>query len=344
MSDKLEIHGMDVATMTEVVRTLENKGGPKIGGKYLPTKVSPTEEITWDIVKAVSPIASFKAVDGETELAGKNAYDRGYADVVNMGRKHRYNASDLRKIKEAGMLPVVDGAVSSIALIGAQAKAKVRAGLEEDKLAIDNRLEWMQVNALLGKISYTGKIKFSVDFGIKDGQSGVVPSILWSTIATAKPLADLQGWQQTVLDNTGILLDTVIMSRKALNYIKDSTLLATTMQYTNPLQSVEQARRIIEDNTGLTIEIYDTTYTSDNGGTTTRFLAANTIIMLPSASVLPEGVGKTMMVGHPLANYTPGMYVWEETKKDPYGLEVGVGLDAFPVITHPEALFNAVVF
>ena len=337
---------MDVITMIEVVRKLENKGGPKIGGKYLPTKVSATEEITWDIVRAVSPIASFKAVDGETELAGKNAYDRGYAEVVNMGRKHRYNASDLRKIKEAGMLPMIDGQVSQAALMGAAAKKKVRDGLEEDKLAIDNRLEWLQINALLGVINSPAgsKVKFSADFGIQAGQSGVVPSILWSTIATAKPLADLQAWQQTVLDNTGVMLDTVIMSRKALNYIKDNTLLATTMQYTNPLQSVEQARRIIEDNTGLNIEIYDTTYTADDGSGITRFLPQNTIIMLPSANILPEGVGKTITVGHPLANYTPGYYVWEETKMDPYGLEVGVGYDAFPAITHPEALFNAVVF
>jgi hypothetical protein len=335
---------MDLITMTEVVRTLENKGGPKIGSKYLPFKDSATEEITWDIVKAANPIANFKAVDGETELAGKNAYDRGYADIVNMGRKHRYNASDLRKIKEAGMLPMVDGATSMIAQIGAMAKKKVREGLEQDKQAIDNRLEWMQINALLGKISFTGKIKFDVDFGLKAGQSGVVPTISWDTKATCVPLSDLQGWQQTVLENTGILLDTAIMSRKALNYIKDATLLQTTMQYTNPMQSVEQARQIIEDNTGLKIEIYDTVYTSDDGKTITRFLPENTIIMLPSSSVVPEGIGATMRVGHPLANYTPGLYVWEETKMDPYGLEVGVGLDAFPVITHPEALFNAVVF
>ena len=66
--------------------------------------------------------------------------------------------------------------------------------------------------------------------------------------------------------------------------------------------------------------------------------------MFPSKAILPEGIGDTARVGHPLANYTPGYYSWSEEKKDPYGVFAGVGLDAFPRLKHPEVLFNAIVF
>ena len=344
MSTNLDVYGLDQKTMTAVVNKLENKGGKKIGLTYLPFYDSPTEETLWDVVKAVSPLADFRAVDGEAKLVGRQAFDRMYADVVSLAQKERFNASDLRKIREAGMLPIVDGQTSLISQMGAQAKKKVRDALQRCKDAIDNRLEWMQVNALLGKITSpsTSKVKFSFDYGITPGQSGVVPSVLWSTIATSTPLADLLDWQQTVVENTGVLLDTVIMSRKALTYIMKSTLMKAEMQYTGPMLSVTRAQQVIETNTGLKIELYDTTYTSEDGKTVTRFLPANTIIML--ASGLSDGIGDTARVMHPLNDYNPGYYSWTTVKNDPYGIEAGVGLDAFPRIKHPEALFNAIVY
>jgi hypothetical protein len=344
MADKLSIYGMDQATMTEVVRKLTNAGGPKIGLQFLPFYDSPTEETMWDVVRAVSPMANFRAVDGEAEIGGRPAFDRAYADIMSVARKERLNTSDLRKIREAGMLPIVDGTTSLVSQMGAEAMKKVRAALERSKAAVDNRLEWMQVNALLGKISYTGKVQFSVDYGIPGGQSGVVPANLWSDLTNSTPLKDIQGWQQTMNDTVMMMPDTIIMSRKTLNYIKDNSKLQTVMQYTNPLNSVAMAKTIMEDNLGVTIVIYDSTYTDEKGGGITRFLPANTIIMLPSTNQLPAGVGDTARVGHPLANYTPGYYSWQDTEMDPYCLEIGVGLDAFPRIKHPEALFNAIVW
>lgn len=344
MSTNLDVYGLDQKTMTSVVRKLENKGGEKIGLNFLPFYDSPTEETMWDIVKAVNPLASFRAVDGEAELVGRQAFDRAYADVVSIARKERFNASDLRKIREAGMLPIVDGSVSLISQMATEAKRKIRTALDRCKTAIDNRLEWMQVNALLGKITYSGNVKFDVDYGITPGQTGAVPTILWSTIATATPLDDIQSWQTTVLDNCGILPDTIIMSRKALRYIMNNTGLRTILQYTNPMLSLSKAKQLIEDNSSIKIVLYDTMYTSEDGATTSRILAENQIIMLPSAAILPEGVGDTARVAHPLSGYTPGYYTWNEEKKDPYGIYVGVGLDAFPRIKHPEVLFNATVF
>jgi len=129
MSDKLEIYGLDQATMTKVVRKLENKGGKKIGLGFLPFYDSATEETMWDVVRATNPLAKFRAVDGEAELVGRQAFDRAYADVVSIARKERFNMSDLRKIREAGMLPIVDGKISMVAQMAAESKEKIRQAL-----------------------------------------------------------------------------------------------------------------------------------------------------------------------------------------------------------------------
>jgi len=343
MSQKLEIQGMDVATMTEVVRKLENKGGVKIGLDFLPFYESATEETMWDIVHAASPMANFRAVDGEAELGGKQAFDRAYADLVSIARKERLNTSDLRKIKEAGMLPVVDGAPSLIGMMAAEAQKKIRMALERSKMAIDNRLEWMQINALLGKISFTGKVKIDVDYGI--GFYGVAPTTPWSTVASATPIEDIITWQEQVRAATGIVPDTLIMSRAALNYVRKNTGIQEVLKYTSKsIISFNAAKQYIEENAGVNVILYDTTYTADDGSGTTRFLAENKVILLPSKNVLPEGLGDTARVGHPLSGYTPGYYTWQNEEMDPYGLEIGVGLDAFPRIKHPEVLLNANVY
>ena len=344
MSDKLDIYGLDQVTMTEVVRKLENKGGKKIGLDFLPFYDSATEETMWDIVRATNPLAKFRAVDGEAELVGRQAFDRAYADVVSIARKERFNTSDLRKIREAGMLPVVDGKISLASQQGAEAKRKIRAALERCKNSIDNRLEWMQINALLGKIEYKGDVAFSVDYGVTGGQSGVAPTIPWSTVATSTPLDDILLWQETVEDNCGMRPDTIIMSSKALRYIASSASLRNTLQYTGAMFAPKKAKEFVESELDVNIILYNSRYTSENGLTTTRFLAEDKIIMLPSSNILPEGLGDTARVGHPLANYTPGYYTWTKEEQDPYGVFAGVGLDAFPRVKHPEVLFNADVF
>jgi len=344
MSDKLEVYGLDQATMTKVVRLLENKGGKKIGLDFLPFYDSATEETMWDVVRATNPLAKFRAVDGEAELVGRQAFDRAYADVVSIARKERFNMSDLRKIREAGMLPVVDGKISMVAQMAAEAKKKVRMALERNKTAIDNRLEWMQVNALLGQITYAGDVKFDVDYGLHAEHKGLTPSVSWETIASSTPLDDIMGWQETVEDNTGIRPDTIIMSSKALRYIAQSAQVRDTLKYTSPSFSPDRTKSFVESELGISIILYNTRYTNENGSTTSRILAENKIIMLPSKELLPDGIGDTARVGHALADYTPGYYTWTQEKKDPYALYAGVGLDAFPRIIHPEVLANAEVY
>jgi len=344
MSKKLEIYGLDQATMTKVVRKLENKGGKKIGLDFLPFYDSATEETMWDIIRATNPLAKFRAVDGEAELVGRQAFDRAYADVVSIARKERFNMSDLRKIREAGMLPVVDGKVSITSQLGAEAKRKVRQALERCKTAIDSRLEWMQINALLGKITYSGDVKFDVDYGLVATQKGLTPTTDWSTVATSTPLDDIMGWQKVVEDNCGIRPDVVIMSSQALQYIAQSAQMRDTLKYTSPVFSPNKTQSYVESELGISIILYNTRYTDEEGTTTSRMLAEDKIIMLPSKELLPDGIGDTARVGHALANYTPGYYTWTEEKKDPYAMFAGVGLDAFPRIIHPEVLLNAKVY
>lgn len=344
----LEVKGLDQKTVTEVVRKAENVGGQKIGEQFLPFYTVPTMETMWDVVHAVSPLADFRAKDGEAKIRGKQAFDRAYADLIDMAEKERFNASDVAIANMAGVFNQIDatkGQVPNIAeMLGNEKLKNMTNSVIALREAIENRLEWLRINALLGKISYSGKVKFDVDYAIPGNQTGVTPSVAWSTVATSDPLGDILTWQEVVRDATGLTPDIVIMSSKALRYVMQSTALKTAMQYTNPLMSVAKAKEIIESNANVKIIAYDAQYTDEAGTTRGRYLAEDKIIMLPSKAVLPKGVGDVATMPHVLAGFQAGFYSWQKTEMDPYMLEIGVGLTAFPRIKHPEALFNAKVY
>lgn len=342
--DKLSIYGMDVASITATVRKLQNIGGKKIGLQFLPWYESATEKTMWDILRAVSPIATFRAVDGEAQLVGRQAFDQGYADIQDFANKTRFNASDLRWLREAGENPTLsDGTPSMAAKMASEVKVKIRRALEDLRGRVDNRVEWLQINALLGTISYTGKVVFSVDYGVAF-KNLTSPTAPWTDYANSNPIKDIEDWQQLVNDLSGVLPDTLILSRKALIHASRSVDMRNRLQYTNPVMSSKKAQQLIEDELGLKITVYDSRYTDEAGTTSTRFLDENRLIMLPSLEQLPDGVGDTATVGHPLADFVPGHYTWQDESKDPYGLEVGVGLSAFPRIKHPETMLNAVLW
>ena len=43
---------------------------------------------------------------------------------------------------------------------------------------------------------------------------------------------------------------------------------------------------------------------------------------------------------HPEGNWQPGFYEWEQETKDPWGLNRGTGVKAFPVFPHMDLTFT----
>lgn len=236
---------------------------------------------------------------------------------------------------------------------------------------LDNRLEWLLMTAVSsGLITYNdGKIKFTVDYGRPTGNvrtlgthtnigSSAYPlGAVWSG-TTHDPIRDIDSIQRYVYDTYGVRITRAITSRKVLSSMMNSdrfiarTGLITQAGSTtvDPRYLIDgwgplAAQQIVTQQTGMTFIEYDSVYRSRNVGSTTvtvnRFLPENRIIFLPDEADIAEfddtglGFGKTLTSPHPAGNWTPGFYEWEkEYGVDPWGLDAGTGIKAFPVFPH----------
>jgi len=333
---------LDRKTMQAIVETIK-PGGSFIGEQFFPIEMEPTEESIWDIVKPGEGLASLRAADGEARLMQGKSFDRKIASITDMAAKRRLNVSDIRAIREAGEAEIVTN--SLVGQMKARAEKRITRELGRMRTVVENRLEWARINALMGGISYvdaTSNIKVEIDYGIPADQKDLNPSVDWDIIATSNPLGDIQTWIEKVTDLTGIVPTTAIMSRKALYYAAQSTLLRAEFKYTNsPLLTASDVQKLFLDRLGLNVLIYEARYFENN--TAYRFLPVNKLILVPDVDSL-NGIQRfadTAVVPHPLNDYNGSFYVWNDEKKDPWGIEVGVGLTALPRIYQPETILTA---
>lgn len=221
-----------------------------------------------------------------------------------------------------------------------------------------------------------GKIKFGVDFGRPlaqaNGQAtndvagaGVVDGAIDFSSTTHDPIKFYEGVQEFMYDTYGIKMDRVICSKKYTRRIVNSDKFAqraglgaayTGAGTATPKQpdlnylldgwGPDAARQVVESATGITHIVYDSVYRTRALGSNTivnnRFWPENLVVFLPSADSVGDvddtdiGFGKTLTSPHPEGNWTPSFYEWERSTVDPWGLDAGTGVKAFPVFPHME--------
>jgi hypothetical protein len=177
---------------------------------------------------------------------------------------------------------------------------------------------------------------------------------------TGDPIGDIINLQNWFYDTYGIRLNRAIASRRLLSQIWNSAkftartgLVAAGSPLSSPIDpkylldgwSPSAAQAIIENATGLTFIEYDAVYRTRSVGATVttnnRFLPQNKVIFLPSEDDIAQfddtqiGFAKTLTSPHPAGNWTSGYYEWEKDfGVDPWGMDVGTGIKAFPVFLH----------
>lgn len=244
---------------------------------------------------------------------------------------------------------------------------------------LDNRLEWLIMTSLwTSAITYNdGKIAFSVPWGRPANQARILGTdtnvagntayplgALWSSTA-ADPIKDVQSIQQHAYDTYGVRITRAVASRRILNNILNSDRFAarsglvvggTPNSTIDPKYLIDgwgplAAQAILEQQTGIKFIEYDAVYRSRPVGSTTvtvnRFSTDNEIVFLPDEADIAEfddtglGLGRVLTSPHPAGNWTPGFYAWEkEFGVDPWGLDAGTGIKAFPVFPHMEKTYK----
>lgn len=332
-----------------------------------------SDDVIFDFAKGLADgLAPARAEDAESELAQKDLLfgGQGRAAVIDWAHKDHYTASDVTRYRESLMVQARLGSDVALPLtVGNmvsefQTKLAREDGLRRRKL--DNRLEWLIMQAMsTGGISYNdGKIKFAVDYGRPAGQQDQAPAGgLWS-LTTADPIGDILAMQEYMFDLYGVRMTRAITSRKVLNSIMNSDrFIARSGMAVSPIAGgtaldpnyimdgwgPAAALAVLARQTNVSFTEYDAVYRTRPIGSATitnnRFLPQNAIIFLPDADDLSEitneiGFGKTLTSPHPEGNWQPGFYEWEEETKDPWGLNRGTGIKAFPVFPHMDLTFK----
>ena len=240
---------------------------------------------------------------------------------------------------------------------------------------LDNRLEWLIMSPMsTGQLAYNdGKIKFGVDYGRPATQQGgnaantvggaTAGVIDWSGV-DHDPVAFFIAVDEYMFDTYGVHLDRVLGSRKAFNkimnsqkfgqlaglgaaYNADGSPTGPDLNYLMQGWGLQAARDVVTRATGISMIEYDAVYRTralgSNTIVNTRFFPENRLLFLPALADLNEiddteiGFGKTLTSPHPEGNWTPGFYEWETPlQQDPWGLDRGAGIKAFPVFPHME--------
>lgn len=344
-----------------------------IGFQLCPWMDVPTDEVIFNYITGMTDgLAPARAEDAESELAQKDDLyaSNGRASVIDWALKEHYTSSQVSRYRDAkatadsidatGTVPLF---VSSITQDFAQ---KVAKDTERRRRKLDNRMEWLIMNALASSvIAYNdGKIVFSVDYGRPATQKyGNASNVLMPNQATTgvdysgtshDPIGDIIKVQEYMYDTWGVIIDRALVSRKFLNRIIKSSLFTARSGFTpgtgvdlNYLMDgwgPQAAIDIVQQQTNVTFIQYDAVYRTRPIGSPTvtnnRFFPEDEVLFLPAESDLNEfddtgiGFGKMLTSPHPMGNWQSGYYEWERETVDPWGYDIGTGVKAFPVFLH----------
>ena len=337
-----------------------------------------SDDVIFDFAKGLSSgLAPARAEDAESELAQKDLVfgGTGRAAIIDWALKDHYSASDVSRYSEAALVQARLGAQDvNLPSTNSQVEEFQSRVVRDDaskRRKLDNRVEWMIMTALeTGGIAYNdGKIQFSVDFGRPAGQHDQAPTGDLFSATTADPIGEFLAVQEFMYDTYGVRITRAITSRRVINsfmnsdrFIARSGMVGRTgnspsdpvdLNYIMDGWGPQAALAVVERQTGISFIEYDAVYrTRSVGGTTftnNRFLSDNKIWFLPDPQDVAEiddsplGFGRTLTSPHPEGNWAPGYYEWEESTKDPWGVNRGVGVKAFPVFPHMDLTFSMAV-
>lgn len=343
-----------------------------IGLRLFPWMEVASDDVVFDYAKGLTDgLAPARAEDAESELAQKDLLfgGTGRASVIDWALKDHYSASDVTRYRENLMVQGrLSGELDLPLTVGNmvtdfQAKVAREDALRRRKL--DNRIEWMIMTAMsTGVLAYNdGKIQFSVDYGRPAGQQAQAPTgPLFSAGTTHDPIGEFLAVKEFMYDTYGVNITRALTSQKVVNsfmnsdrFIARSGMVGVSgsdpvdLNYIMDGWGVQAALAVVERQTGITFTVYDSVYRTRPVGSTTitnnRFFPQNRILFLPDPNDVADignelGLGRVLTSPHPEGNWQPGFYEWEQDTKDPWGLNRGTGVKAFPVFPHMDLTFT----
>ena len=344
-----------------------------IGLSLAPMLDVASDDVVFDYVSVdVDGLAPARAEDSESELARKDDYivGQGRASIMDWALKDHYTASDVTRYREYLRIAEMIGNGQfplTVSSMTEDFSSKLARDAARRRRKLDNRIEWLITQGLsAGSIAYNdGRIKFNVDYGRPAGQHAQAPESGTYAGTDHDPVNDIIAVQQKMSDEQGVDITRAIVSKKFLyraslaskfglrgGYIPDGSGGVTVVDphYLIDGYGTDYAVNLLKNATGIEFIVYDSVYRTRALGSTTvvnnRFIPENRVIFLPSDATISEfddtqiGFAKTLTSPHPEGNWAAGFYEWERGTVDPWGMDKGTGIKAFPVFMHLDKTYT----
>lgn len=352
----------DVLSIRFMMEVVNNIPIPRnyIGLRYLPYVPVSSAELTWDVLKDEQNLAGLYSIDGKIMPGHEPIFGQMFADVCRIGGSRVVSEDEYRKLRDPGMIGIETGLVADLR---AEAERKIAKKLAACNREVDATVEYLIMNALQGYISWPppglnttpalGNAVFKLDYNFPSDHKINVSSnsdfggYYWTDATNADIVKAMEQSALVLEDDAGVdasNLD-VVMTRHVLKWALQQSKFVDIVKYTNPsgILNFGLAQGYLETTLGIRIVIYSAQYTyrtvsatdpSDITINRVRFLNTNKVI------VMPRGVKLGDMATSPSKanNWQTGKFTWNKEEQNPWRDEIGVGINAFPRLTTPEAI------
>jgi hypothetical protein len=316
---------------------------------YLPNDNTPDGDIEFRVLRGSyrdEDAALVRSWDAEASISGRQGIERIMGEVLPVSRKIRLGEEERlrRRGMERGLSPSANTLL--VDAIYADAAKMARAVAARFELFRGEVLEKATVT-----INENGVAPAVIDFGRKAGHA-VTAGILWSSVATSTPVANMRTWVQTYIDSNGVAPAFALTSTQVISYLMQTAEIRALVAGpggTPGIVTVDTVNAAFQAYGLPPFVPYDTQIRV--AGTQTRPIAANKVILMPPVD---EPLGATLFGTTAEAlelaeaqliaqDQCPGMVAVPMKEMDPvatWTLATAVG---FPVLANPDLTFTATV-
>jgi Phage major capsid protein E len=312
--------------------------------QWLPSK--PIDDIEYRVNNGqlgLADAASFRAYDAEAAIGRRQGFGRIRGELPPLSWKLRLGEYDRLRLRAPNTT-----AQGSQAIVDA-----IYNDVDVTVLSVAARIELARGSALSAgavSIAEDGVIA-SVDFGRASAHSNVAPAVLWSTTATATPIADLTAWRFTYRQTNGGTEPGAILTSQAVlaNILRSAEVKAfaaangqvpsiVSRQVLNTILAAYDLPPIVVNDAQINVN-----------GTATRVIPANNVLLLPPPGQTYLGgtfwgtTSESLQPEFGLTGAEPGIVAGTYATQDPVALWTKATAAPLPVLANPNLTFQAVV-
>lgn len=290
----------DQAVLTDVIRkplTVRNETTGFLGERIAPVAPIQSRVAKMEVSDVVAfGLGQFKAPDATPALyKPRTEWREQVIELALLEEMERISGEDWLKLNSS------DDTIRRVAGLDLVERGRVLQ-LRNERLS-----EWMRWQAFQGRltITYPTGSQLFIDYGLPAGHKPTA-AVLWSDVANADPVADIQAWSEQIAASSGVYGSVIHMSSKTWDYLIRNTKIKNMVNF--QVNGANSILRPTRDNilelftsfaTGMTIEIYDNGYraegvTGSNPASLTRYLPEGYILMTTPYTVDGSRIADTL--------------------------------------------------